>query len=173
MSRSRRRKKLPTEPVAATIESLNHDGRGVTHIEGKAVFIHGALPEEEVMFTYTKQTRKFDEGQVVEVIKASPERVEPECPHFGICGGCSLQHQDAAAQLQHKQQILMDAFKHIGKVQPAEILSPLVLDNHWGYRRKARIGAKYVVKKEKVLVGFRERGFQLYCRPLQLQGAPS
>jgi len=158
MSRSRRRKKLPTEPVAATIESLNHDGRGVTHIEGKAVFIHGALPEEEVLFTYTKKTRKFDEGQVTEVIKPSPERVEPECPHFGICGGCSLQHQDIKAQLRHKQQILMDALKHIGKVEPAEILPPLELDDHWGYRRKARIGAKYVAKKEKVLVGFRERG---------------
>jgi len=158
MSRSRRRKKLPTEPVAATIESLSHDGRGVAHIEGKAVFVHGALPEEEVMFTYTKQTRKFDEGQVVEVIKASPERVEPECPHFGICGGCSLQHQDAKAQLKHKQQTLLDALAHIGKVEPAEILPPLVLDDHWGYRRKARIGAKYVAKKGKALVGFRERG---------------
>lgn len=158
MSRSRRRKKLPTEPVIAMIESLNHDGRGVTHIEGKTVFIHGALPEEEVMFTYTKKSRKFDEGQVVEIIKASSERVDPECSHFGICGGCSLQHQDANAQLKHKQQILMDALKHIGKVQPAEIIPPLVLDDHWGYRRKARIGAKYVVKKGKTLVGFRERG---------------
>ncbi len=158
MSRSRRRKRLPTEPVAATIESLNHDGRGVTHIDGKAVFIHGALPEEEVLFTYTKKTRKFDEGQVTEVIKPSPERVEPECPHFGICGGCSLQHQDIKAQLRHKQQILMDALKHIGKVEPAEIIPPLELDDHWGYRRKARIGVKYVAKKEKVLVGFRERG---------------
>ncbi len=158
MGQSRRRKKLPTEPVAATIESLNHDGRGVTHIEGKAVFIHGALPEEEVMFTYTKQTRKFDEGQAVEIIKPSPERVEPACPHFGLCGGCSLQHQDVTAQIEHKQQILMDALTHIGKVQPDEILPPLVFDEHWGYRRKARIGVKYVAKKGKVLVGFRERG---------------
>ncbi len=158
MSRSRRRKKRPVEPVAATVESLNHDGRGVTHIEGKAVFIHGALPGEKVMFTYTKKSRKFDEGQVVEVIKPSAERVEPACPHFGICGGCSLQHQDGQAQLQHKQQILMDALKHIGKVQPAEIIPPLALDDHWGYRRKARIGVKYVAKKGRVLVGFRERG---------------
>ncbi len=158
MSRSRRRKKLPAEPVAATIESLNHDGRGVTHIEGKAVFIHGALPGEEVIFTYTRKSRRFDEGQVVEVTKPSPERVEPTCPHFGICGGCSLQHQDSRAQLQHKQQILMDALKHIGKVEPAEVIPPLALDDHWGYRRKARIGAKYVAKKGGVLVGFRERG---------------
>ncbi|VAX09919.1 23S rRNA (uracil(1939)-C(5))-methyltransferase [hydrothermal vent metagenome] len=158
MGRSRRRKKLPTEPVAATIESLSHDGRGVTHIEGKTVFIHGGLPGEEVMFTYSKKMRKFDEGQVTEVIKPSPERVEPACPHFGVCGGCSLQHQHPKAQLSHKQQTLMDALKHIGKVRPEEVLAPLELDDHWGYRRKARLGAKNVPKKGKVLVGFRERG---------------
>ena len=157
MSRSRRRK-LPTEPVSATIESLSHDGRGVVHIDGKAVFIHGGLPGEEVLFTYSKQRRKYDEGQVVEVIKPSSERVEPACPHFGVCGGCSLQHLDPAAQLRHKQQTLLDALEHIGKVKPAEILPPLELDDHWGYRRKARLGAKYVTKKGKVLVGFRERG---------------
>ncbi|HEC15326.1 MAG TPA: 23S rRNA (uracil(1939)-C(5))-methyltransferase RlmD [Sedimenticola sp.] len=157
MSRSRR-KKLPVEPVAATIESLGHDGRGVAHIDGKAVFIHGGLPGEEVLFTYSKQRRKYDEGQVVEVIKPSPERVEPACPHFCVCGGCSLQHLAPAAQLRHKQQTLLDALKHIGQVRPGEILPPLELDDHWGYRRKARLGAKYVTKKGKVLVGFRERG---------------
>ena len=157
MSRSRR-KKLPVEPVAATIESLSHDGRGVAHIDGKAVFIHGGLPGEEVRFTYSKQRRKYDEGQVVEVIKPSPERVEPACPHFCVCGGCSLQHLAPAAQLRHKQQTLLDALKHIGQVRPGEILPPLELDDHWGYRRKARLGAKYVTKKGKVLVGFRERG---------------
>ncbi len=158
MSRSRRRKRLPAEPVAATIESLNHDGRGVTHIEGKAVFVHGALPGEAVRFTYTRKSRRFDEGQVVEVVSASPERVEPACPHFGVCGGCSLQHQEARAQLRHKEQVLIDALERIGKVQPAERLPPLALEDHWGYRRKARIGVKYVARKGKVLVGFRERG---------------
>jgi len=154
----RKRKQLPTEPVEVAIESLSHDGRGVTHIEGKAVFIHGALPDEQVRFTYTKQTRKFDEGKVVEVLKPSPERVEPGCPHFGLCGGCSLQHQDAAAQIQTKQQALLDALQHIGKVAPQEVLPPLVADSVWGYRRKARLGVKYVAKKGKVLVGFREKG---------------
>jgi 23S rRNA (uracil1939-C5)-methyltransferase len=157
MGRSRR-KKLPADPVAATIESLSHDGRGVTHIEGKAVFIHGALPGEEVLFTYSARRRNFDEGVVQRVIQASPDRVEPGCPHFGVCGGCSLQHMEGAAQIRSKQQVLVDAFQRIGEVEPEELLPPLVTPNPWGYRRKARLGAKYVPKKGKVLVGFRERG---------------
>jgi 23S rRNA (uracil1939-C5)-methyltransferase len=157
MGRSRR-KKLPPDPVAATIESLSHDGRGVTHIEGKAVFIHGALPGEEVLFTYSAKRRNFDEGVVQQVLQASPERVEPGCPHFGVCGGCSLQHMDASAQIRSKQQVLQDAFQRIGEVEPEEWLPPLLSPNPWGYRRKARLGVKYVPKKGKVLVGFRERG---------------
>jgi 23S rRNA (uracil1939-C5)-methyltransferase len=157
MGRSRR-KKLPLDPVAAGIESLSHDGRGVTHIEGKAVFIHGALPGEEVLFTYSAKRRNFDEGVVQQVIQASPDRVEPGCPHFGVCGGCSLQHMDGTAQIRSKQQVLLDALQRIGEVEPEELLQPLASPGSWGYRRKARLGVKYVPKKGKVLVGFRERG---------------
>ncbi|MES9935148.1 MAG: TRAM domain-containing protein [Sedimenticola sp.] len=157
MGRSRRRR-LPPDPVRTEIESLSHDGRGVAHIEGKAVFIHGALPGEEVEFLYTRKSKQHDEGQVSTVLKAAPERVEPRCAHFGVCGGCSLQHMAPEAQINAKQQALMDAFRRIGKVEPQEILPPLVSPNAWGYRRKARLGVKYVPKKGKVLVGFRERG---------------
>ncbi|MET0101586.1 MAG: 23S rRNA (uracil(1939)-C(5))-methyltransferase RlmD [Sedimenticola sp.] len=157
MGRSRRRR-LPPDPVRTEIESLSHDGRGVAHIEGKAVFIHGALPGEEVEFLYTRKSKQHDEGQVSTVLKAAPERVEPRCAHFGVCGGCSLQHMAPEAQINAKQQALMDAFSRIGKVEPQEILPPLVSPNAWGYRRKARLGVKYVPKKGKVLVGFRERG---------------
>jgi 23S rRNA (uracil1939-C5)-methyltransferase len=144
--------------VRANIETLSHDGRGVTHIDGKAVFIHGALPGEEVEFIYTKKQRRFDEGNAVTILKASPDRVEPRCAHFSICGGCSLQHQSPQAQIASKQQTLFDAFERIGKVQPERVLPPLTTDDPWGYRRKARLGVKYVHKKGKVLVGFRERG---------------
>ncbi len=157
MGRSRR-KKLPVEPVAATIESLSHDGRGVTHIDGKTVFIHGALPGEKVIFTYSAQRRRHDEGVVQQIIRASAERVEPRCPHFGVCGGCSLQHLESGAQIRAKQQVLLEAFQRIGGIEPEEILAPLVTPTPWGYRRKARLGVKYVPKKGKVLVGFRERG---------------
>ncbi len=157
MARRRRKNKpMPAEAFSAHIESLDHDGRGVAHIDGKATFITGALPGEEVTFHYLSQRKSFDEGKVHEVIVASPDRIEPRCPHFGICGGCSLQHMDANAQILAKQQIMLDNFKHIGGVKPETILEPLT-SNHWGYRRKARLGARYVLKKESVLVGFREK----------------
>ncbi len=156
--RRRKRKPLPTEAVEISIESLSHDGRGVAHLEGKTLFIDGALAGEVVKFIYTKQQRKHDEGQVVEVIKASPDRVEPRCAVFGLCGGCSLQHQAEAAQIKSKQQALLDALQRIGNVIPDQILPPLVSKSGWGYRQKARIGAKFVYKKDRLLVGFRERG---------------
>ncbi|MDF1529747.1 MAG: 23S rRNA (uracil(1939)-C(5))-methyltransferase RlmD [Sedimenticola sp.] len=157
MGRSRKRK-LPQELVKTTIDALSHDGRGVAHIEGKAVFIHGALPGESVSFRYTRTQKKFDEGEVVEVYERSSVRVEPECDHFGLCGGCSLQHLATEAQIEAKQQALLDAFQRIGKVTPKNILPALTCNSSFGYRRKARLGAKYVFKKGKVLVGFRERG---------------
>ncbi|WP_127477267.1 23S rRNA (uracil(1939)-C(5))-methyltransferase RlmD [Sulfurivermis fontis] len=154
---SRRKKKpLPTTPVRVTIESLNHEGRGVGRVDGKTVFVAGALPGEEVEFTYSAIHRNFDEGDAVNIITASPERVAPRCPHFSVCGGCAMQHLAPDAQIAYKQKVLLDDFRHIGKVQPQEVLPPL-RGPHWGYRRKARLGVKYVPKKGKVLVGFRER----------------
>ncbi len=157
MARSRK-KRLPTEPVKATIKSMSHDGRGVTHLDGKAVFIHGALPGEEVLFTYSSKRKKYDEGVVSEVISHSQDRAIPVCQHFDICGGCSMQHLKPEAQIAVKQQSLLDALEHIGKVEASEIFQPLVASDSWGYRRKARLGVKYVPKKGRVLVGFRERG---------------
>ncbi|MEE9351355.1 MAG: 23S rRNA (uracil(1939)-C(5))-methyltransferase RlmD [Thiotrichaceae bacterium] len=153
---ARRRKRLPQEPVEASIESLSHDGRGVTHIDGKAIFIDGALPGEKVMFQYTSKRRKHDEGVTLEVLSASEDRVVPKCKHFGLCGGCSLQHMSAPAQIKYKQQAMLDNLKHIGKVEPAEVFEAMTAEP-WGYRKKARLGAKFVFKKDKVLVGFREK----------------
>ena len=157
MGRRRRRQRLPQEPVEALVESLSHDGRGVARVEGKATFIHGALPGEKVMFRYTGRRKKHDEAEALEILEPSDHRVQPRCPHFGVCGGCSLQHLDPAEQIRYKQQTLADAFVHIGKVEPEEWLPPLVGASPWGYRRKARLGVKNVPKKGRVLVGFRER----------------
>jgi len=151
-----KRKRLPREPVETIIESLSQDGRGITHINGKAVFIDGALPEERVMFRYTRKRRKHDEGQAVEILQASVDRVEPKCEAFGLCGGCSLQHLSAKAQIHYKQQSMLDSLKHIGKVEPEEIFPPMLAEP-WGYRRKARLGVRHVRKKGRVLVGFREK----------------
>jgi len=157
MSKRRRRKRLPDELVEVNIESLSPEGRGVAHIDGKVVFVDFALPGETVAFKYTRQSKKFDEGRAVTIISASDDRVEPVCEHFGVCGGCSMQHQGLQAQISSKQRALMQQFQHLGQVQPEEILPPLHGPTEH-YRQKARLGVKYVFKKGKVLVGFREKG---------------
>lgn len=155
MSR-RRRKKIPEGIFKADIESLSHEGRGIAHIEGKTVFIDAALPGEQVEFKYVSSRAKFDEGVTENVITASQQRKEPGCEYFGYCGGCSLQHMQAEAQLQHKQSVLLEQFTHLGNVQPESVLPPLNGPD-FGYRHKARLAVKHVIKKEKVLVGFREK----------------
>ena len=157
MAKRRRRKRLPEEAVEVQIESLSHEGRGVAHVEGKVVFIDFALPGETVEFKYTRQSKSFDEGKAIKVIKASADRVEPICEHFGVCGGCSMQHQNHEAQITSKQAALMEMFEHMAQTKPQNILEPLRGPiKH--YRQKARLGVKYVAKKGKVLVGFREKG---------------
>ena len=158
---SKKRKTLPTEPIEANIESLAHDGRGIARVEGKTVFVHGALAGERVRFRLTRRLRRHDEAVVTEVLEPSPQRVEPRCAHFGLCGGCALQHMDSAAQIENKQAILADVLQRIGGLAPARWLPPLSGEQpeaHWGYRRKARLGVRWVPKKGRVLVGFRERG---------------
>jgi 23S rRNA (uracil1939-C5)-methyltransferase len=156
MARKRRPPKPPQTPVEAVIESLSLEGKGITHIDGKTVFVGGALPGEKVIFRYTAVNRKYDEAYVSEVLEASEERVEPGCKHFQVCGGCSMQHLAVETQIHHKQKAMIDALKHIGKVEPEEVFEPMI-GEEWGYRRKARLGVRYVAKKSKVLVGFRER----------------
>ena len=143
-------------PFIVRIEDLTHEGHGVARREGKAVFVEGALPGEEVRCAYTARRGRHDEARTLEVLTPAPERVEPRCAHFGICGGCALQHLDPTAQLARKQRWLLDSLTHIGKVQPEQVLEPLT-GPIWGYRRRARLGVKDVTKKGRVLVGFRER----------------
>jgi 23S rRNA (uracil1939-C5)-methyltransferase len=144
------------DTAQAHVESLNHEGQGVAHVEGKAVFIQDALPGEDVIFRYHNKRKSYDTGGLLEVIKPSPDRVTPRCRHFGVCGGCSLQHLRPEAQIEAKQRVLLDALTHIGKLAPKEVLPP-ISGPAWGYRRKARLGARLVPKKGGVLVGFREK----------------
>ena len=140
----------------ADVVDLAHDGRGVARVEGKAVFIEGALPSERVRFRVHKRRRHMDEAALVDVLAASAERAVPRCAHFGICGGCSLQHLAPAAQLAAKEGQLLENLQRIGNVQPQRVLEPL-RGPEWAYRRRARLGIKYVHKKGRVLAGFRER----------------
>lgn len=149
-----------TPPEIAEITALDHDGRGVARIDGRTVFVDGALPGERVRLQRLRRRRRHDEAIVLDVLAASPDRVTPRCAHFGVCGGCSLQHLAHDAQLAAKQAIVREELRKIGQVQPERWLPPLA-GPVWGYRRRARLGCRYVDKKERVLVGFRERGSPL------------
>ncbi len=140
----------------AEILDLASDGRGVARVDGKALFIDGALPGERVRYRLLKRRRQLDEGLLIEILVRSADRVEPKCAHFGVCGGCSLQHLAAPAQLAAKQAQLLDSLQRIGQVAPGRLLPPLA-GPPWAYRRRARLGVKYVRKKGRVLAGFRER----------------
>ena len=137
------------------ITDLSHDGRGVARIGGKTVFVAGALPGERAIVRIGTRHRNFDEARIETLLVRSPERIEPRCPHFGTCGGCALQHLPPTAQIAAKQRVLAENFERIGKVEPQRWLDPLT-DAEWGYRRKGRLSVKWVPKKGKVLVGFRE-----------------
>lgn len=157
MARNRRkRRRIPAEPVTLEITSFAHDGRGVAHVDGKAVFVHGALKGEVVSARYVSRYRQYDVAETVEVLRPAAERVPPRCEHFGQCGGCSLQHLHGEAQIEIKQALLLEQLRRLGNVAPVEVFEPLRAAS-WGYRRKARLGVRDVPKKGRVLVGFRER----------------
>jgi 23S rRNA (uracil1939-C5)-methyltransferase len=142
------------------IESLDPEGRGVTHHDGKVVFVEGALPGERVRIETLRAKPSYENARTVDILRASNQRVTPGCPHFGLhagaCGGCSMQHLMPAAQIAAKQRALEDALWHIGRVRPELVLRP-VAGPAWGYRHRARLSVRYVAKKGGVLVGFHER----------------
>lgn len=144
-----------TNIFTANITDLSHDGRGITHINGKTTFVDGALPQETVRAQYTNKRSQFDEAKLLDVITPCSERASPPCQHFGVCGGCSIQHMSPTLQIQHKQKTLLNHLQHFGHVVPETILPPLTGPTV-GYRRKARLGVRYVRKKQRLLVGFRE-----------------
>ncbi|MEN1995905.1 23S rRNA (uracil(1939)-C(5))-methyltransferase RlmD [Stenotrophomonas bentonitica] len=155
---ARTRSRLDRTPFQTDILDLSHDGRGVARRDGeggKVTFITGALPGEVVTAEPTARNRHFDEARTIEVVQASPQRVTPRCPHFGVCAGCVLQHLEESQQIVAKQRVLIDNLTRIGHVTPGTVLPPLVGDS-WGYRRKGRFSVRRVEKKDKTLVGFRE-----------------
>ena len=140
-----------------TVDALDYDGRGVARVNGKVVFIDGALPGERISFQYTARRRSYDTGRLVEILEPARDRVtHPECEYFGTCGGCVLQHLQVDAQIEAKEKILRDNLERIGNVSPRHWLPPLT-GPAWGYRRKARLSVRLVPKKGGVLVGFHER----------------
>lgn len=151
MARRRRR-----EPETAYIDSVTHDGRGIAALDGKKVFVAGALAGEEVRFIRRKSRRNFDEAELLDVLEASPDRIDARCAAFGRCGGCVLQHVTDEQQRAVKFQALQDHLERIGPVTPTSWLEPIVGPT-WHYRRRGRLAVKDVSAKGRVLVGFRER----------------
>ncbi|MDD4964651.1 MAG: 23S rRNA (uracil(1939)-C(5))-methyltransferase RlmD [Gallionella sp.] len=145
-----------TTENSVTITSLDQECRGVGHVEGKVIFVEGALIGETVRYTSYRKKPSFELAQATHIAHPSSMRVTPKCRHFGVCGGCSMQHLEANAQVAVKQRILEDNLKHIGKVK-AQIILPAIYGQTWGYRERARISVKYVIKKGKTLVGFHEK----------------
>lgn len=138
------------------IESLDHEGRGVAHIDGKTVFVDGALPGERVTYACYRRKASYEQAQATAILRASPYRESPACRWFGICGGCSHQHVEEAAQVAAKQRVLEDCFRHIAHLAPETVLPP-IHGPTWGYRTRARLSVRHVAKKGGVLVGFHER----------------
>jgi 23S rRNA (uracil1939-C5)-methyltransferase len=139
------------------VESLDLEAQGVAHnAEGKVVFIEGALPGEEVRVATRRKKNNWEQAVLLEMRRESSQRVVPRCPHFGVCGGCKMQHLHVAAQVATKQRALEDALWHLGKVRAERVLRPIE-GPAWGYRQRARLSVRHVAKKGAVLVGFHER----------------
>ena len=139
------------------VESIDLEANGVARSEGKVVFVRGALPGERVTARVVRRKPRFDVAETVTVERASPQRVAPRCPHFGTCGGCSMQHVEPRAQVSIKQRVLEDALWHVGRLRPETMLAPIA-GPAYGYRYRARLSVRDVPKKGGVLVGFHERG---------------
>lgn len=142
--------------MSVFVESLDHEGRGVAHHDGKAIFIDGALPGETVTYSPYKKKPSYEFAQLVSIEKSSAVRDTPRCQYYGVCGGCNMQHAEFAAQVASKQRILEDNLARIGKVTP-EVLLPPIYGPEWRYRQRARLSSRYVEKKGRVLVGFHEK----------------
>jgi 23S rRNA (uracil1939-C5)-methyltransferase len=139
------------------IESLDLEAHGIARSEGKVTFVRGALPGETVLARVVRRKPRFDVAEVVTIERASPLRATPRCPHFGTCGGCSMQHVEPRAQVSIKQRALEDQLWHLGRIKPETVLPPIV-GPAFGYRFRARLSVRHVPKKGGVLVGFHERG---------------
>ncbi len=153
------------------IESLDHEARGITRLEGKTIFVEGALPGEEVEYVSFRKKPSFEVAYAQRILKASANRVTPRCPHFGVCGGCSMQHLDSAAQVAAKQRVLESNLWHLGRIKAEQLYAP-IYGASWGYRLRARLSARLVPKKGGVLVGFHERKSSYVADMRQCENLP-
>lgn len=153
----KRKEPLNRERLRVTIQSIDLEGQGVAHHDGKVVFVQGAVTGETVLVEVTRNKPSFMKARTLEVLKESSSRVAPKCPHFGVCGGCLMQHIEPSTQVAIKSRALEDLLARIGRHAPENVMSPM-FGPTWNYRHRARLSVRYVIKKDKMLVGFREKG---------------
>ncbi len=150
-------RRAPAEGAGGTDGAAGTDA---TAGAGKVVFIEGALPGERVQVNVSRKKNNWEQGPMSALGRESAQRVRPGCPHFGLhagaCGGCKMQHLHPAAQVAVKQRVLEDNLWHLAKVKPERMLRAIE-GPAWGYRDRARLSVRHVVKKGTVLIGFHER----------------
>jgi 23S rRNA (uracil1939-C5)-methyltransferase len=147
-----------------TIEKLVQGGRGLARQEGKVLLVRGAIPQEMVSVSPGLQRKGVQEATIIQVLKASPDRVAAPCPVYEMCGGCQLQHIQYEAQLRFKREILAETLTRVGKLQ-VEVPPIVPSANPYGYRNSVR----FVVFRTKrgMAIGFHEEGSH---RPVEAAG---
>ena len=138
-----------------TIEKLSHDGRGIARLEGKTLFVAGALTGEQVTAERIKSHKRFDEYKVIRIEQASAQRAQPTCSHYEHCGGCQLQHLSAQGQREHKQSAALELIQRSSNLTAQQVL-PALHREEFGYRSRARLSAWFDKRHKQYLIGFRE-----------------
>jgi 23S rRNA (uracil1939-C5)-methyltransferase len=150
-----RRRKVKIKEYGLKIIDYSDECRGVAKLDDKTIFVRGALIGEEVKARRYKNNASFEEADTLEVLTKNPDRIDAKCEFFHSCGGCSLQYLSSENQIKLKLDLVKNMFVR-GGVEVENWIKPLTSDV-WGYRRKARLGVRFVTKKDKAIVGFRER----------------
>jgi 23S rRNA (uracil1939-C5)-methyltransferase len=140
--------------LTLTVDNLDPFGQGVAHHNGKAIFVPGVLPGEQAEVQLTEEKNKFAKGRLKRLLSRSPQRVEPRCPHFGVCGGCQQQHADESLQQQSKAAALVRMIARETGVTPQQ--EPVIAGPQYGYRRRARLGLLWQPKQQRLVMGFRQ-----------------
>lgn len=140
------------------IEGLTHQGEGVGRAEGQVVFVAGALPGETVRARVVSVQSRLLRGVLLEVLNASPQRIEPACEYLAQCGGCNLQHAEYAQQLRLKQQIVKQALQRIGRLPADQVKPTLGMADPWRYRNKAELHVEADQERGEIRLGYYEPG---------------
>lgn len=152
------KRRVTTRPAAqiltVTVTDLDPFGQGVAHHKGKTLFVTGVLPGEQAEIQLTEDKQKFAKGKLKRLLNHSPQRVEPRCPHFGVCGGCQQQHVSETLQQQSKAAALGRMFSRETGVTPQP--ESVIAGPQYGYRRRARLGLQWHPQQKKLLMGFRQ-----------------